>query len=89
MTCPTEDASAQKLSNITIPDSPEDMPRIDHFGDHQWEYTAKAPAGLFHAGITLHDEEEVMEQGLSEGERESSDSSEESDPYEGSPQLPL
>ena len=32
---PAEDASAQELSNITIPDPPEDMWRLDHFGEHQ------------------------------------------------------
>ena len=34
---PVEDASAWELSNITLPDSPEDRPRMDRFGECCWE----------------------------------------------------
>ena len=80
-----EDASAWELSNITIPDSPEDMPQIDCFRQHQQERIAEAPAEVFHAGIALLEGEEVMEQVPPDGEKVSSDSSEESDPNEGTP----
>ena len=51
---PMEDASTWELSNFTVPDSPEDMPRIDRFGEHQQERVAESPAEVFHAGIILH-----------------------------------
>ena len=75
---PTEDASAQELSNITIPDSPKDAPQIDHFGEHWQEHVAEAPAEAFSAGIVSHEGEEVMEELPPDGENISSDSSEES-----------
>ena len=74
-----EDASTQELSNITIPDSPKDVPQIDRFGEHWQECIAEAPAEGFCTGIILHEGEEVMEQALPDGEEMSSDSSEESD----------
>ena len=80
-----EDASAQKLSNITIPDSPEDAPQIDCFGEHWQEHIVEAPAEVFHTGIVLHKAEEVMEELLPDGKNMSSDSSEESDSDEGIP----
>ena len=76
---PMEDALAQELSNITIPDSLEDAPRIDCFGEHWQECIAEAPVEVFHTGIVPHEGEEVMEELLSEGENISSDSSEELD----------
>ena len=62
-------------SKITIPDSPEDTPRIDHFGEHWQECIAKAPAQVFHAGIVLCEGEEVMEQVMPDLEKVSSNSS--------------
>ena len=52
---PMSDATAQELNNITVPDSPEDEPQIDHFGEQQQECVAKAPAEMFHAGISLRE----------------------------------
>ena len=31
---PVEDSSAWELSNITLPDSPKDIPWMDQFGEH-------------------------------------------------------
>ena len=76
---PVEDASAQELSNITIPNSPEDAPRIDRFGEHQQEHIAEVPAEAFHAGIIPCEGEEVMEELPPDEENISSDSSKESD----------
>ena len=69
----------------SIPDSPENVPLIDHFGEHQQECIAEAPAEAFHAGINPCEGKEVMEQVPSDGEIMSSDSSEESDSDEGIP----
>ena len=80
-----EDASAWELSNITIPDSPKDAPRIDHFGECQQEHIAEAPAEAFHTGIIPREGEEVMEELLPDGDNVSSDSSEESGSDEGTP----
>ena len=80
-----EDASTWELSNITIPDSPEDTPQIDHFGEHQQECIAEASAKALHTGINLHEGEEVMAQAPPDGENVNSDSSEESGSNEGMP----
>ena len=85
MTFPTEDASAQELSNITIPDSPENAPQTYHFGEHQQEHIAEAPAKVFCTGIVPHEGQEVMEDLPPDGENMSSDRSEESDSDEGTP----
>ena len=82
---PAEDASAQELSNITIPDSPKDAPRIDHFEEHWQEHVAEAPAEEFCTGINPGKGEEVMEQAPPDGQNVSSDSSEELDSDEGIP----
>ena len=82
---PAEDASTWELSNITIPDSLEDAPRINHFGEHWQERIAEAPDEVFHAGIVSREGEEVMEVSPPDGENVSSDSSEESDSDEGTP----
>ena len=82
---PVEDASAWELSNITIPDPPEDAPQIDHFGEHWQEHIAEAHAKAFHIGIVPCKGEEVMEDSPPDGENVSSDSSEESDSDEGTP----
>ena len=80
---PVEDASAWELSNITIPDSPEDIPQIDCFGEHQQEHIVEASAEAFHVCIVLRKGEEVIEQLPPDGENVSSDSSKESDSDEG------
>ena len=54
---PVKDASTQELSNINVPDSPKDAPRIDHFGEHWQECIAEAPAEAFHAGIVPNEGE--------------------------------
>ena len=71
--------------SMSIPDSPEDAPQIDHFGQHRQESTTKAPAKAFHAGIVPCNGEEVMEESLPNGENVGSDSSEELDSDEGTP----
>ena len=76
---PAEDASTQELSNITIPDSSEDAPQIDHFEEHWQESITEAPVKGFHTDIDPHEGEEVMEQVPPDGENLSRDSSEESD----------
>ena len=58
---PVEDASAQELSNITLPDSPKDIPWMDQFGEHHQEPAPVPPAAALHAGAAHHAEEEVME----------------------------
>ena len=82
---PMEDASAQELSNITIPDSPEDVPQIDRFGESQQEHIAEVPAEAFHIGNVPHKGEEVMEELPPDGDNVNSDSSEESDSNKGTP----
>ena len=80
-----EDASTQELSNITIPDSPEDVPRIDCFGEHWQERIAEAPAKVFDTGIVPCEGEEVMEETPPNGENMRSDSTKELDSDEGTP----
>ena len=82
---PMQDASTRELSNITIPDSPKDVPQIDCFGEHQQECVAEAPAKAFCVGIVPHEWEEMMEEALPDGENMSSDSSEELDSNESTP----
>ena len=82
---PTEEASAQKLSNITILDPLEDMQRIDCFGEGKEGHSVEAPAEAFHASAALCKGEEVMEQAPPDREEVGSKSSEESDPSEGTP----
>ena len=67
---PAEDASAQELSNITLPDSSEDIPQMDQFGKHCQEPMPVPPSVALCAGAAHHAKEEVMEQELLEGERE-------------------
>ena len=67
---PVEDSSARELSNITLPDSPKDIPQMDQFGECCRGPVSETPAVAFHTGLALHDEEEVMEQKLPEVERE-------------------
>ena len=79
---PAEDVSAQELSNITIPDPPEDTWRIYYFGE-RWEgHGAEVPAEAFCTGAALCKEEEVMEQALPDREEVGSESSEESEESE-------
>ena len=80
-----EDASTQELSNIIIPDTPEDTPQIDCFGKHWQECIVEPSAEVFHTGIVPHKGEEVMEESPPDGDNMSSDSSEESDSDEGTP----
>ena len=77
---PTEDSFTQELSNITVLNSPKDVPRIDQFGDCWPECTSEAPAKAFYA---LCDEEEVMEQGFPEGGREDSKAQRSQTPIKG------
>ena len=65
---PIEDSSALELSNITLPDSPMDIPQMDQFGEHCQGPAPVPPAVAFHAGAALHDKEEVKLQELPEGE---------------------
>ena len=78
-----EDASTRELSNITIPDSHQDAPRIDCFVEHWQERITEAPAEAFCVGIIPHKGEEVLEEAPPDGKNMSSDSSEESDSDEG------
>ena len=83
---PVEDSSAWELSNITLPDSPKDIPQMDQFGKHCWEHVPVSPAVALHARAALCDEEEVMEQEPLEGERECVEYTEEADSPVSSPQ---
>ena len=83
---PLEDSSAQELSNITLPDSPKDIPWMDQFGEHHWGPVPVPTAVAFHARAALHDEEEVKEQELPEVEREGCEHTEEVDSLVSSPQ---
>ena len=65
-----EDASAWELSNITLLDFPEDIPRMDQFGEHCWEPTPVPPTAVLHAGVAHCAVGEVMEQEPPQGERE-------------------
>ena len=76
---PAEDSSAQELSNITLSDSPEDIPWMDQFGEHCWGPVPVPPTAAFCVGAALHDDEEVMEQEPLEGEREYGEYTEEAD----------
>ena len=68
-----------------MPDSPQDAPQINHFGEHWQEHIAEAPAEVFCAGIVPHEEEEEMEELPPDGDNMSSDGSEELDSDEGTP----
>ena len=83
---PVEDSSAWELSNITLPDSPEDIPWMDQFGECCWGPAPVLPAVAFCTGAALRDDEEVMEQEPLEGERECGEYTEESDSPVSSPQ---
>ena len=83
---PMEDSSAQELSNITLPDSPKDIPQMDRFGEHCQGPAPVPPTVASHAGAAPHDEEEVMEQELPEQERECGEYTEEVDSPVSSPQ---
>ena len=74
---PAEDVSAQELSNITIPDPPDDMRKLDHFGECWEGCEAEAPAETFCTGAALCKKEEEMEQALPAREEGDSESSEE------------
>ena len=74
-----EDSSAWELSNITLPDSPKDIPQMGWFGEHHHRTAPMPPAVPFHAGAALQDEEEVMEQEPPEGEWEGHEHTEEAD----------
>ena len=67
---PVEDSSAQELSNITLLDSPEDIPQMDQFGECHRGPTPVLPAAASSTRAALHDKEEVMEQEPTEEERE-------------------
>ena len=58
---PMEDSSAQELSNITLLNSPEDIPQMDQFGERHWGPASVSPAVASHARAAPHDKEEVME----------------------------
>ena len=79
---PGEDASAQELSNITIPDPPEVVWRLDCFGEHLEGHNAEAPAQVFNAGAALCKEKEVIEQALPDREEVGSKGLEESEESE-------
>ena len=76
---PMEDSSAQELSNIMLPDSPEDIPEMDQFGECCLGPVPLPPALAFHTGAALRDKEGVMEQEQLEGEREGCEHTEEAD----------
>ena len=57
---PVEDSSAQEFSNITLLDSPKDIPQMDQFGECCWEPTPMPPTAALCATAALHDEEEVI-----------------------------
>ena len=76
---PMEDSSAQELSNITLLDSPKDIPRMDQFVECCWEPAPVHPTVAFRTRAALHDKEEVMEQELPEGGREWGECTEEVD----------
>ena len=75
---PAEDASAQELSNITIPDAPEDVWRLDHFRECQEGCDVEAPAKAFCTCAALCKKAKAMEQVLPDREEVGSKSSEES-----------
>ena len=83
--CPTEDSSAQELSDINLPDSPKDIPQMDQFGKHCQGPASVPPAVAFHTRAALHDGEEVMEQEPPEEEREGGEHTEEADSPVSSP----
>ena len=83
---PMEHSSAQELSNITFPHSPEDIPQMDQFGEHHRGPAPVAPAAASHTRATPHDEHEVMEQEPLEEERECREYTEEVDSLVSSPQ---
>ena len=76
---PAEDSSAWELSNITLPDSLENIPWMDQLGEHHWGPAPVPPTAASCAGAAPHDEEEVMEQELPEEQRECSEYTEEVD----------
>ena len=82
---PMEDSSAWQLSNITLPDSPKDIPWMDRFGECCQEPAPVLPTAALCTGAALHDEEEVMEQEPLEGERECGEYTEEVDSPVSSP----
>ena len=74
-----EDASARELINITLLDSPKDIPQMDQFGECHQEPAPVPPAVALHARAAHHAEEEVMGQELPEGERKCGEYTEEVD----------
>ena len=48
---PAEDSSAWELSNITLPDSPKDIPQMDQFWECCQGPVPVPPAVAFHAGL--------------------------------------
>ena len=89
---PAEDASTWELSNIMFQDLPEDVQRVDCFGECQERCSVEAPAKAFCTGAALHEEEETMEQAPPDREEVGSESSEESEEEsegsEGGPKEP-
>ena len=57
---PMENTSAQELSNITLPDSPEDRPQMDQFGECCEGPMPEPTAAALCTSPALH-EEETME----------------------------
>ena len=82
---PMEDSFAWELSNITLPDSPKDIPQMDQFREGCWGPAPVPPSVTFCAGAALCDKEEVMEQETPEGEREGGEHTEEADSPVSSP----
>ena len=78
---PAEDASARELSNITIPDPPEDVQHIFSFGEYpevHKEGAPPAPPEAFWVGVSIHEEdlaETEEEPGQIVWERETSEES--------------
>ena len=81
---PMEDASAWELSNITLPDSPKDIPQMDQFGELCRGPTLVPPASASHARAAPYDKDEVMQQEPLEEERECCEYMEEVDSWKAS-----
>ena len=81
----TEDSSTQELSNISLPDSPNDIPQMDQFGELCMGPAPVPPAAASCAEAALHDKDEVMEQEPLEEERECCECTEEVDSWVSSP----
>ena len=66
---PMEDSSAQEFCNITLPDSPKEIPQMDQFEECCRGPAPVPPAVASCTRAAPHDEEEVLEQEPLEEER--------------------